>query len=1394
MPIKNSFRRSLLNCQPQAKTSSRVISTAYDQEDGYTGVHAGFTSIIERQVGLEPRTEDSISLSGIFDSAGSDRFSTDPQRPEIIAISQLFQENPFLYQKLLSLKSLEASLDEADLKTIFDLIYSRPLLKQALEERLNEYFENRKNTNNILSTLAQIVSSVDGFRDSINFIESNATLHRTAAKKRERINTKFSEDPKGSSMSLKRTFLGLDDVTVLSNTSLLQLLLISLALPGNVSFKPSTLMSEQASRFFLPIVEHDVASDFLQLLATKDIRNKSDFFDIESSLPKDASARLSILADALSYELTTTIGLKKAGIDTIFDLLNSKIAPVTNIIREEPVETSISSLLRNETTLPFEVRTHTIDGVSYKGVLEEYVDPYISNSSLDFSNLSTFSRDFSSKVGSYLNQIKKIRCIEDGDQKLTSSGLLSWICEYIAKSTDRYRELQKPGQVITAPNELVQLSLFCEIAKNNTAHGIGARFNIFSKIFEEIEGEKKNSTASQIARPSILKPFKSREIDVKSNYTKNLQTIDPKGINYEQKGPYAVGGFYSSKSGKTSEEKNREIFKNLDTDEQKVGVSKASLELLDISINDILNNRNNHFQSRVRNPIIKVANSKSSARSNEKTDQNTNNEITRSKAISHITFGSYAIDPRVLKNRNASKMQNPINATRTFLRASKNLNPINIRRMSKKIENNSSKSSKITSTFITPNIKKIEIDLQSSRILGTSLMKDGVIEHSNISYGGLGSNSQHSISRNVYVSNPSEVNENGIIEELVNLISSIRLNDASKRTNKNSNLKNSNLNLESSNKRAGSRNMSVYDGTNIQEKYFDIFNSLVDGTNDVVRGALTPSTLEQIIDKLNTGISISHYMKEFYIDLMSTIREELKISNSENNVTSNYFLNSDKIKFIIYQIFNSILSLFNSSRLVKVRDRNSESTYILTVQSRIDVSELMSERRALQTIASSNGTVADIISSATNISKFSDLLKAISYCSTSNDLLIERYSLSKAYVESYTNSVAALTNAVSNKETKKIINALNVNGKLEILDNLTQEYISLKQLSLIKDFENPITVRYPTRISRIANNIISLLLKSPNISDFDIVTVGVPVKTTETLRRVDSKGITNLDTKGRGEYIEIEMSKRDLQFSDIIRKSPKIRFTPLLEVIPQFSIKLDMISSFEDFTFLCYYDKKWNQHHFSDAVDFVSNKTSLEYVDAVIVTVNHIIDALCKLAVKSLSGIMLENLTSTKVKNEISKQGYSFFKGILTDQIVGNILPVGDMLENEYLNKIDNNYSLKTFSKLGKNVIDKTDQPTHRLLTSLLNDPIFSYENELDELTSTTAFERVYCCVVSSNDFEIDRKLSYSLESAKTMISGLLHSSLMTDDGDSLYYVKEKGKISRLIADEISVKINLVSN
>jgi hypothetical protein len=644
--------------------------------------------------------------------------------------------------------------------------------------------------------------------------------------------------------------------------------------------------------------------------------------------------------------------------------------------------------------------------------------------------------------------------------------------------------------------------------------------------------------------------------------------------------------------------------------------------------------------------------------------------------------------------------------------------------------------------------------------------------------------------------NPSTSNNAESTQELSNLVSSVRLIDeALRENNQSADLKMMNLNLASYNMKKGTKNIAIRDGTNIPEKYFNIFNMLADGTKDLTLGAVTSSTLEEIIDRLNVDKSISYYMKLFYTELTNVINDILRTPANSNNVTSNYFLNDQKIKFLIYQIFNSILSLFDSIRLVKVSETNSQSTNVLTVQTRIKVNDLLAERRSLDAIATAEGTVADIIANTIITPSFASILKAISYCSTSNDLTIERYSVLNSFVEMYTTAVASLTNTVSSNEIKKIVSSLKATGRLDVLNNLTLEYISSKQLSLIKDFEDPITVRYPTRTSRVANNIISILLGSPNIKDFDIITVGVPVKSVEVLRRVHSSSTVSLDKSGRGEYIEIELSKRDIQFSDIVRKPVKIRFTPFLEVVPQFTTSLDMISSFEDFTFLCYFDKKWNQLQLSDAVNFVINKTGLEYSDSVVIVINHIVDALCKLSMKSLSSINIEDLTSTRIKNEISKGGYDFFKNILRDQISGEMLPTGDMNDDEYLYKnIGSNYSLKMFSELGKNVIDKTDQPTHRLLSSFLNDPIFYYENEFNSISATPAFERIYCCAVSTNDFEIDRILSYSIESAKAMISGLIHSGLMVDDGTTLKYVKEDGKISRLIADEISAKINLVSN
>jgi hypothetical protein len=161
-----------------------------------------------------------------------------------------------------------------------------------------------------------------------------------------------------------------------------------------------------------------------------------------------------------------------------------------------------------------------------------------------------------------------------------------------------------------------------------------------------------------------------------------LQTRDSNQVSAEQKGPYSSGGFYASKTGKTNEERNKNIVASADADERKVGISKASLELLDVSIDDILKSRNENLEDpNLQNPILKVASSKSTARTNKKNDKKNHDELTRSNAISGITFGSYALEAKVLKKKTSIKIQNPINSNRSFLK-DKRIENFNTRKLS----------------------------------------------------------------------------------------------------------------------------------------------------------------------------------------------------------------------------------------------------------------------------------------------------------------------------------------------------------------------------------------------------------------------------------------------------------------------------------------------------------------------------------------------------------------------------------------------------------------------------------------------------------------------------------------------------------------------------------------
>jgi hypothetical protein len=461
------------------------------------------------------------------------------------------------------------------------------------------------------------------------------------------------------------------------------------------------------------------------------------------------------------------------------------------------------------------------------------------------------------------------------------------------------------------------------------------------------------------------------------------------------------------------------------------------------------------------------------------------------------------------------------------------------------------------------------------------------------------------------------------------------------------------------------------------------------------------------------------------------------------------------------------------------------------VQSRISQAALKVELDAISSLANSGGSSSDIVASGGITTNFSKVIKAISYCSISNDLILERYSVAKSFLDIYTTSVNSLVSASRSQDIVETLNFLSKIGNVELLKNLTQEYISSKQLLYSKVVDEAVSIKSTTRQVRIAKNILPNILFGRN-EDIDVLAVGLPVKSIETLRRVDVKTNTNISLTGK-EYIELEFSKRNIQFADMVPKSSKIRFSPRLEVVPQFSSALNLSGQIEDFIYLCYDDSSWKPMNLNEAINFINKITGLSYVESTVIVMNHALDSICKLFFNSTVGFSFDEFLIGRKIGRISKEGYDFLNLLLGDENVSKVIPIGDMSIADCIEKNGNIYNVKSFSKLGKDVIDRTDQSTHRLFNLFLSDASFNTERLIEDLIKTNPFERVYCCVLSQEDYVFDKISSYSTKSGRTIVDGLLREKIISQQDEEIKFI-EDNFTRRLDADEISVRINLVSN
>jgi hypothetical protein len=1512
MPVKNVFKKSLLNCQPILTSSSKVVSTGFDKTDGFAGVATGFSTLIERQNGLNPRTEDSISLSGVSDFEGSEKFSVDPQRPEIIAISKLFEGDPKIYENLLKLRDFESSIDEADIKTIYDNIFSNEKLKNEVDKRIEIDFKNREIADQILSSLSQIALSIDNFRDSIDFLGANKKIHTAASINRSKIADRFSEDPAGSLMSFSRTFLGLTDSNSFSNTSLIQALFVSLLLPGSIKFSNRQINNVQGSKFLLPAIQHDSVSDFLQFLGTKDITESESFFDVETRLPSDPYAKLSLLSDSLSYELITTVGLKKLGRNNIFEILEENVNPTLDVIREEPTPGTVTSNLRLEQFLPFEIRKNTVDGVSYGGALEAFIDPVISEGNLNFENLISFSKNISSNFGGYINSIDQLRGINKY-QGLRGTSIIANACDYILRGS---KSILTNSRNSVSP---LQLSFLVEISKNNTSNGTRSRYDIFKEIYEDTqeEGEEdlnlgtnrprpgtgtnrprpgtgtnrprpgtstssskvnsfinstpfknlisgKNSSSSKARAvssrvdnkkkaPSVItnilniakdvankntkkqliaatnisvksvknktiKSFKrsSEDSQIKKDEIKN-ETSPEKKFQREtiksilgelalnvQSGVYSLGG---NTSIVDLDENDSDVFDIKEGKIEIIGTTYATLEKFELNLNDVYNKRTTLNKQISFNPISDISNisSVSVVTTDTKKSLRRNNKFDK---INLLTLGALPFKRNLtrvktnVKIQSNAKISNMQTTGVTGVRATQLKTPVVTKKERNFVEKPSfsSKINKVSSTLLAKS-KARQLNrklLNTSAILGTSLFEDGIKEHFKLASTSFRKTAITAPGKKIEQLDPRTLEKIDALEELSNMFTSVGLlrqtkeNKSTISKNKKANIRKINLDFLSAKKRTNSISERFNNTRSIDSKYLTFFNTLLDGTNDNVSSTIYNSNIDSILKQIKSKNTIIEQVDEFYNFISSDIDSITGINNTLNSYTSNYRLDKTKIKFIIFQIFMSILSVIRSTRMVKIQDGAANNQGGFKVQARIERGALEVELNSISSLANSTGSGSDIISSGRISSNFSEIIKAMCYCSISNDLVCERFSVAKTYLDIYTTSVTSIVSIASSPNTLDALKKLQSLGNLEILKNLSQEYISSKQFLYTRVFGEPLSIKPTTRLVRIALNVLTSVLSSKN-DDTDVIITGLPIKSIETLRRINPSTSPGLNVSDK-EYIELEFTKRNVQFSDLIQKSSKVRFSQRLEVIPQFTDATNLTGQAEDFLYLCYEDGNWAPKSFSEAAIFINSITGLSYVDSTVIVMNHIIDAMCKLLFGSLVGFSIEEFMSSDNIIELSQEGLNLLNSMLNDINISKVIPCGQLQQSEYVEKLNGNlYKLKNFAELDKDSINKTDQSTHRLFSLFLSDPIFSTEFFLSKLIETGPFERVYCSLLNQEDYIFDNVSSYSTRSGRANLDGLIRLKILEQKDNESKFI-DNNFVNRLDADEISVRINLVSN
>jgi len=406
---------------------------------------------------------------------------------------------------------------------------------------------------------------------------------------------------------------------------------------------------------------------------------------------------------------------------------------------------------------------------------------------------------------------------------------------------------------------------------------------------------------------------------------------------------------------------------------------------------------------------------------------------------------------------------------------------------------------------------------------------------------------------------------------------------------------------------------------------------------------------------------------------------------------------------------------------------------------------------------------------------------ALLWLTEREEYIRERYSLARYYLDNYVELASALYDGfVADLEISNVFQTY-----LEKLNSLSSDTISATQLS-IELSRYPMKLGFRNAEPRYTANLLQLFSNflnsaaSPTLTtagsltssgasmsasstssgspvsmpapekaqentavvteNYVIAAIGLPAMTKYNLvtKSASSTGysITSVDESS---FVDITLSKKDTQFSELEFSRMSFSFYPYVHCIALPQEDYDNLeSTLDSLLFFKYEEQSWICCSKSDATEFISTRTGLVSSDSEKVIKNHMVDAICKSAMRVLGGVSIDEMLPKYSIPKMTQAGYDLFVKILTLPDASKYISPRGLQLGDFLRQVDGEYEFIPFSELDPRIVARTDEPTHRLLQILITDPIFNYESYYPSFESIPSFERVYFVLFDPEEFYIE--------------------------------------------------------